>query len=220
MEKLLKTPETGEEGELDLSEFIILDGRIGSYPDIYLAKYRTNFGSDQYDAHKALHETNSTLFMTTPRMLIDLISDLESGKQLYNGLGNRISSKESKQILDEIVGIRNPIRGERLDASFRIVGKHIFIDYNHRFVDGELKPQSSEPLEDCLMENCYVDILSANRQGLPTRRYNNGVYYIYPRDVTVARFGAISGKVGLYCVWDYRYSDPALGVRRAKIKER
>jgi len=216
----LKRPVLMKAEGLDLSKFLILDGRIGSYPDLYIAKLKTNFGLEKYDAHKSLYETDSDLFMTVPRMLMDLISDLKSGKQLYAGNGKKINSKGSEQILDEIVGLRNPLRGEWLDAEFKVVNNKLHINYNHRFVNGQLKPQNSEPLEDCLMEDCYIDILSANRQGLPARRSNSkGVYYRYPRNGALAGFVAGSGGADLICYRDPRGSCSWLGVRVAKNKE-
>ena len=213
----LKKPVTTQAEELDLSKFIILDGRVNSYPDIYLAKKRTNFGSDWYNTHESIPKIDTTLYMESPIMLIDLISDLKSGKRLYDGNGDKISSRESEQILDEILGIRNPLRGEWLNASFELVkGHRLYIKSNHRFIDGKLIPGLNEPLEDCLMEDCYVDLLSANRQGLPTRKADNLVYYRHPRNGCVARFDAGSGGVDLNCDRDPQFSYPALGVRAAK----
>ncbi|MBI2667179.1 hypothetical protein HYX17_00225 [Candidatus Woesearchaeota archaeon] len=206
--------------ELDLSRFIILDGRIGCYPDIYLAKERTRFGLKWYDSHKVLHETDSNLSMESPIMLIDLISDLRSGKKLYNGNGTKMGSKESEQILDEIVGVRKPLRGEWLNASFEIVKGHgLYLKSNYRFIDGKLVPEHNEPLEQCIMEDCRVNLLSANRQGFPMRKDSDGVSYFYPRHGAVAMFDAYSDGTILYCDGDTQFSGPALRVRVAKNKE-
>lgn len=215
----LKKPVLMKAEELDLSKFVILDGRLNSYPDIYLAKQRTNHSLEWHNAHKEIYEIDPTLYMESPIMLMDLISDLKSGKKIYNGNGNKINSKESEQILDEILGIRNPLRGEWLNASFEIVkGHRLYIKSNHRFIDGKLVTEHTEPLEDCLMEDCRVNLLSANRQGFPTRREKDGVNYFYPINNSVARFVAFSGWVVLDCDGGPLLSGPALGVRVAKNK--
>jgi len=70
------------------------------------------------------------------------------------------------------------------------------------------------------MENCYVDLASANKQGLPTRKSKNQeIYYKCPMsdNNSVARFDAGSDGAGLSCSRDATLSDSVLGVRRAKI---
>ena len=60
---------------------------------------------------------------------------------------------------------------------------------------------------------------NANNQGLPPKNISDGsIYYWYPRDKAVARFGANSGGVDLIAFRDPAYSDSSLGVRAAKIK--
>jgi len=76
-----------------------------------------------------------------------------------------------------------------------------------------------EPLEDCLQEDCYAEVESANSQGFLTRRgkiqkYEPGksVYFWYPRKDFAVRFGALPGDAFFGCDGDPQYSDSRLGV--------
>ena len=123
----------------------------------------------------------------------------------------------------EIAEVRDPWRAEWLDADFKVINEILHINYNHRTVNAELKPQNSEPLENCLMENKTPGIdleawlKNANRQGLPPTNIKKGsLYYWHPVNRRVAWFDASPARVGLCCVgypWD---SGSALGVRLAR----
>jgi len=95
--------------------------------------------------------------------------------------------KELRRIYNEIAEVRDPWRAEWLDADFKVINEILHINYNHRTVNAELKPQNSEPLENCLMENKTPGIdleawlKNANRQGLPPTNIKKGsLYYWHP----------------------------------------
>ncbi len=143
----------------------------------------------------------------------------EKGKKVYDGSGKRVVIAELKAIKDEIYGKRDPWRGEALDAYFQNIRGNLYYFSDHRLVNGKLRAQRIEPLEECLMEGCYVDIRSMNRQGLPTKKSEKGgINYWYPRENAVARFFAGSDWVDLYCFWDPLVSVASLGVRVAREK--
>jgi hypothetical protein len=84
--------------------------------------------------------------------------------------------------------------------------------------DGSLSTKKV-PLEDCLQEDCWAEVESANNQGLLTRKsshqdYEAGkvVYFYHPRKNSVAGFDADSVRAGVGCSGVPRDSYPALGV--------
>jgi len=165
---------------------------------LYIAKQISLFDENWYETHKELHKQQAR--MLTLREFADFLILLKNG------------NAEFRKIYDEIAGVRIPFRAERLDAKFEQINGIWYINYNHRIINGELKPQNSEPLEPCIMKDCYVDLSSFNKQGLPTKE-GRDFYYWHLKNNTVAGFGAGSGRAGLGCFGDPRGSYPALGVR-------
>ena len=166
-------------------------------------------------------------FTLAPRYFIDLLGLLNS-KTARGGTGNIIAPAECLQIYEEITKVRNPWRGEWLDASFSMQGKRLrkkwHITYNKINPDGTIQ-RITEPLDDdALMENKIPGIdleqllANASSQGLPKTNIPAGnLYYWGPVDSSVAGFGANSVRANLGCSGGATYSDAELGVRRAKI---
>ena len=93
-----------------------------------------------------------------------------------------------------------------------------YINTKHIIKEGKFFHRKSELLEECLMEDDFVDADSFNRQGMPTRKSRKqDIDYWYPVDGSVARFGAGADGAGLDCFRGADYSDAALGVLRAKF---
>ncbi|MBS3163245.1 hypothetical protein J4427_00980 [Candidatus Woesearchaeota archaeon] len=170
-------------------------------------------------------------FTLNPRQGIDFISLLKSGKA-FDGNENKIDSKELERILDEIIGVRNPGRAEWLDADFKYLNKagkeiqesekgNLYIYYNHvRDANGNLIPRNRKLLEECLMDNCKIDLSGCNKQGMPTKEGDDINYWRPMKDNnSVAGFYASSGRALLDCLSDPLLSYSGLGVRIAKIKE-
>src|SRR3989344_1391584 len=137
--------------------------------NLYIAKQRTLQGKRWTDAHVELQSQN--LRMPTIPEFIAFV------KYLKQGYPNRA---EADSILDDILTVRSQYRGGWLDADFKVINKILRINYNHKAVNGILKPMNSEPLEACLMKDCKVDLASFNRQGLPTKAGNDFSYW-FPR---------------------------------------
>ena len=170
---------------------------------LYIAKERTNFNKNWYQAHESLHDENAR--MLTLAEFADFLNTLRNG------------NSEFKRIYSEITEVRDPSRAEWIDADFKVVNNILHINYNHRTLNGRLTPQNSERLEACLMEDCRVDLNSFNRQGLPTRKGNDFDYY-FPRsdNNSVAWFRASSDRAFLDCDWNPGGSYSSLGVRAAR----
>ena len=203
----------------NLETYVTLPGKTHgsySYPDLLVAMERTNFGSNWNQSHKALHRENA--FMLSIRQYIDFLQLLKSGN-VYDERGTKLPNGRVNEILDEILTKRDPWRAEWLDAYFKDVNGTLYFNYEHTNVNGQLKPQHSEPLENCVMKDAYVNLFSANRQGLPTvKSRTQETYYWHPVNGRVARFGANSGRVYLDANGDPAVSYSSLGVRPARLK--
>ncbi len=178
----------------DKGNYIYLPNR-----KLYVAKERTHFNKNWYQALESLHNENAR--MLTLAEFVDFLNILRNGND------------EFKRIYNEITEVKDPLRTEWIDADFKVINNILHINYNHRTVNGRLTPQTSERLEACLMEDCKVDLNSFNRQGLPTRK-GNDLYYYFPRsdNNSVARFCAGSGGASLDCYGYPGGSDSSLGV--------
>ena len=173
--------------------------------NLYVAKERSHFNKNWFDAHKALHQENAR--MLTLREFIDFLILLKNG------------NAEFKTLYNEITEVRDPYRAEWIDADFKVANDKIYMNYNHKIFSGEVKAQSSDKLEKCLMEDCKVDLMSFNRQGLPTKKGNDFSYW-FPRsdNNSVAGFGANSDVAFLRCDGGPGCSDSSLGVRAVRAK--
>lgn len=217
----------------DPKNWIILPGRRWgdySYPTILVNVSLSFMNKNWYQAHEELNKEGC--FMLTIRQFVDFLLLLKSGKAL-DGSGNIMPKRRLSKIYKEIIGIRHFSIGEWLDARFektatswrrngaeiKKTGGDPYINFNHRIIDRKLLPQNSEPLETCLMEDCYVDLSTANKQGLPTRKSEKQEIYFYcPGSYSsVARFGANSDRAILSCGRIAAFSNAVLGVRKAKF---
>ena len=191
---------------------------------IYLAKERTLQGLNWNKTHEELSKENA--FMPTPYHLKEFVKYLRANPQ---GIKDA-SDQEITQILDEILTVRNPWRSEWLDAKFGVVDKTLgvfggktLIHYNHRFSNGQLKAQKSEPLDDYLESDKTPGISlddwldNANKHGLPKPDVKSGEQcYRHPRNGSVAWFYAGSVWAGLDCGFVPAFADDRLGVRVAR----
>jgi len=191
---------------INLGDYIVLPNH-----NLYVAKQKTLFNNNWFDAHKGLSQLG--LKMLTIREFLDFLELLKQGN-VKNGLGNLVSATEVRAIYDDITKQESPYRAEWLDADFKVQSNQLYMNYNHTVSSGNLIPNKTEKLESCLMEDCKIDLSSCNRQGLPTRE-GNDISYFYPRDDnnSVARFRANSVWVYLNCNGGPQFSDSALGVR-------
>jgi len=210
-------------------KYLILKGRTHSkysYPDIGVAVERTHHDKDWYQAHEALHHEGS--FMLTIRQFVDFLSLLKSGKAYYAS-GDKAGTQTLNSILDEILAVREPWRSEWLDADFKTISGALHINYSHKFINSQLQPTYSEPLEKCLMENKTPGIdlnywlRNATSQGLPPVKTPNGdLRYWAPasNNNSVAVFDSDAGGAWFDCLGGPSSSISSFGVRQAKILQR
>ena len=174
------------------------------------------------NTHYKLNENG--LFMPTPKLFMPYfmnVIDAHKRKiQLYDGLGNQISEQEVEDIYKHLtIDHINGGAWSWLDAEFKVINDRLHINYNHKIINNDLQPCNIEPLEKCIMEDCYVS-LRFNKQGLPIEEsgdeYKQGenIYYWKPEEDnnSIARFFADSGGAGLVCDGLPLGSDSVLGV--------
>ncbi len=163
------------------------------------------------EASQLLPAINPRYFMPSPQQLGEVVRILGSNKA-YDGSGKKIRNPE--RILNSLL-IPESHRNEHLNARFHKEGNNLLITFPKIKPDGTIE-QITETLEDCIMKQCSIDLSSLNRQGMPTRKGNDAVYYP-PADGSVAWLGAYSDRSDLYCSWDLQCSGASLGVRVARI---
>jgi hypothetical protein len=205
--KLDKTSENKEKQEnIKPSTDINPDDYIHLQSGIYIAKQRTHLNLNWYQTHEELHKQG--LRMPTISEFIEYLNFLKTD---YS------DKQEASKIFNEITKIGN-WRANWLDARFENINNQMHINYNHQTINNQLQPKNTEQLENCLMQDCYVDIFNINKQGLPTKELGNGynqgknAYFWYPRENCVARFSAVSDWADLYCDGDPLGADASLGV--------
>ncbi len=206
--------------ELNLETYIILPRKDSK--DILVSQTRTDQDLNWYKTHEVLHQEG--FLMPTPRQFFDFLNLLQSKRRVYNGKGNPLNPNTRNDILNDILEQREPWRAEYLDAYFAEIKDKMHIFYDHRTIHGELRATKVEPLEECLMEEGYINLTGINKQGLPTKksraqtyRQEKNIYFWQPSDDSVAWFGAVSVGVGLSCSGDPQGSFSGLGVRRQKF---
>ncbi len=214
-----------QQQERSLDSYLILPEspkRGQEYPDLLVSQNKSHFNKRWYKAHELLADENS--LMLSPRQFFDFIDLLKSRRRVYDGNGTKIDSGRINAILDDILTVSFPYRAEWLDAYFIKREGKLYIQSGHiKLADERLVPMSSEPLEECLMEDYYIGLKSINRQGLPTKIAKDesicdrSIYYFHPREGMVARFWVYSGGAFLGCNRDARGSNVGLGVRPSKI---
>ena len=175
---------------------------------LYMAKERTHLGLNWYQTHEELQKEN--LRMPTIPEFIEYLKFLDRGYPDRN---------EGQLILDEIKAVRNPWRSEWLDARFEKIKRKMNIHSMHKYSNGKLVSSKPEVLGKCLMKDKTPGIdldywlNNSTPQGLPDVNTPRGeLYFWYPREGSVAGFGAGSGRAGLGCFRDPAVVGSSLGV--------
>jgi hypothetical protein len=168
---------------------------------LYVAKEKSLFGKNWFEAHEELGKNG--LGMLTLKQFFKFIFYLNDNKK---------KMKEADQILDDIFSKKRSWKAEWLDARFTREGTQLFLNYDHRVVNGSIIDYKKEPLLKCLMEDGHIDMASTNRQGLPTVPGEH-INYWYPREKSVALFYTDPVWVYLSCFRNPETADSYIGVR-------
>jgi len=172
---------------------------------LYVAKERTLYGKNWYEAHEELHKQGLQMLI-----IPEFIEFIKYLKQNPN--------QENNKVLDEILAEKDPRRSEWLDAYFEQRDDGLYILTKNKTKQGLL--------EACLMRDIIIPGISlddwlrdATSQGLPKENTLEGESrYWCPSDGYVAGFGADSNGAFLDCYWNPENSDSSLGIRVAKTR--
>lgn len=239
---------TGRKVEAEPDEIIIeKDGGNYAFPrQISALTTKTQINSNEYALLQEGDEANCAIsmkqrnFSPNGRNHLDSnIEILESGlvvpmaSRLVTQIINVNKALNEKGILYDASG--RLIEGQRLKDYAQTINHNCWVWLNESFEEGEgfsdlnvvyiigLKDGNPvyqrQPLQKCLREDCYADLLSINEQGFPTekspvKKYEPGksAYFSYPRPDRAVRFGADPGDAVFYCNGDPQGSSAGLGV--------
>ena len=185
--------------KLRKSERATQDEYIKLPSGIYTARERIIFNKKWSQQNESLKK--SGLGMQIPLEFVELLKYAkENDEELYN----------------EITQVRNPWRAENLDAYFERRKNGMYILTHNKTKAEKLDPET-------LMEDRTPGISieswlkNPTKQGLPRKDVEAGdLFYLYPRNVTVARFSANGGRAYLDCGGDPSDKSGDLGVRAVK----
>jgi len=194
--------------------YVILPASATNPRDLFVSMVRTNHSLTWYCAHKTVNRKGA--FMPTPRQFIDFLELLKSGQPVYDGRGTLVERSRIESVLNDVSTKRGRWRAEWLDTYFIKTNGVWTINYEHRTRGDFVQSTRSEPLEACLMEDCYVNLSIVNRQGLPaTKSINEDVYFCSPNNSgTVIGFGVFSNGGFINCNWNPHDASVGLGVRK------
>jgi hypothetical protein len=174
---------------------------------LYVAKEKELFNNDWNQSQTVLHERGDR--MPTITEYVAFINYLRTQ-----------NTDEAKTILDEIYTVRSPVRREWLDAKFDVNQGNISMDY-HIFGSSGIERKTAI-LSNALMEDKSPGInldswLADNEYGVPKSTIGNGdLWYWHPRNNSVARFDAYSGRTVLNCNRLPSVRNASLGVRAVR----
>ena len=88
--------------------------------------------------------------------------------------------------LQNLTEIRDPLRGEWLDADFKVKNNKLYINYAHKLINGNLNPQRSELLEEYLAADKQIDLdnllINSTKHGLPKKNVKAGSLHYWAPD--------------------------------------
>ena len=168
---------------------------------LYVARERTLQDKNWHEAHEELQKQGYRM-LTIP----------EFNKYLLYARANL------PDVYEDITAVRNPVRGERLDAYFERRDDGLYV-----LTENKTK---AEKLDDNTLMKYRIFRISLKdwlnnptKQGLPRKDVKaRGLCYWPPIDDRVAEFDAYSDRADLSCNEVHFDSAPWLGVRPAKIK--
>ena len=214
-----ETPEIITPADIDTSKYI-----IHPTADLLVPLQQSHNGMNYENTMREVYGQGERVM--TPKQFIDYfmaVKQASEGKQTLSYADNsQLTQPESKEIWN-FLSSTNRTKGDLwmwLNGMFKQQGtlrKKWTLEKVTGIKNGNLIT-TSEPLENCLMQDTYVN-LKFNNQGLPTEKSQTDEYkqgtnlkYWYPRNGGVAWFGADSDGAGLGCIREPDYHDDSLGV--------
>ncbi len=246
------TKQASEEVDWNPKDFIFLEGNDGreGHPDLWVAKHRLGAselvkriaGQKGLSVNNTAQERNGpgyigdityeqalrlNLLLGGRTMYVGIARELFGNllsEEVYDGDGKKVDVDEVNLILNEIIEVRSPLRGELYEDTFETGDNGLVLKRDYILKDGVLVPRYSAPLESHLMESKTPGIDfkgwvegGANSQGWPRENVNKGkLFYGSPVAGCVAGFGADSDRAGLVGGGYPRYAGSGLGVRHLR----
>ena len=207
--------------KINLSQYAIMfKGRMPNYETDGAISIAQGFNGEKYMLTQ-IEVINSGLVIPTPAKFMPHLRNvnlaLKGEGVLYDALGNLI---EGERLIQYAITLNSNCwawlnAGFPKGRGFKNLDLATITGLNSK---GE-HVISNVPLEDCLDKDCWADLESLNKQGMPTKRApieahepGKTVYFWTPRENAVARFIAGSSGAYLDCYWDVDYHYDALGV--------
>jgi len=131
--------------------------------NLYIAKERTLKGKTWNQTHEILQKDNK--FMPSIYHFTEYLNYLKNDHE---------DRDEAETILDDILKTGD-WRAEWLDAKFEKKKDGLYLLSDHRIENKKLIAKSEQPLEKCVMEDCYVNF-DFNSQGLPVSKSKSQSY--------------------------------------------
>lgn len=188
-------------------------------PEILVGVGRSHRGGTWYESYECLREGG--YFMLSPHEFVRFLVHINTAPRIYDGNGKVVNNLVRDALVDDVFGRSAPWRAEWLGAKFLDNS----VTYYRIMSDGTIC-EVTEKL-DCLMEdkNPGIDLNSwlnsPTVQGLPRKGVEKGgVYYIAPRNGSVARVEAGPIASGLSCDRRAELSGHTVGVRCARVLKR
>lgn len=201
--------------EINPKDYIFLRNEA---PRLYLTKNRLLQGNNWEQQIKKLAKRKG--FMTDMFDFLELRLLLDSRKKVFDGRGNLISTKEKQEILDEMVGIRNPLRGECFGNRFIHYSDEVYMESNFVVKDNKIMPLKINKIYP-LMQGGFKEGLTSfkyfNENKLATKLEGKEVYYrptLY--DGYVAWFYTSSDGAWLNCNSNPDVPNLGIGVRESR----
>jgi len=196
------------------SDYIHIPGQ-----DFIIAIGETDFNLNYENANKAVLKRGLAVprinqFMTFHNYVIDCY---KNNKPIFDSERNPLSEKTKKDLYTQLTSnCWTWLNGKfNLSNNKNTIDIITGLDLNDNLITKE------EKLEDCLMQNCYVDFTKLNKNGIPNinsthsnQKYIKGenIYYSQPIDERVASFYASFGGAYLDCYWSPSDVGSSLGV--------
>ena len=189
------------------SEIIQMENKDGIY---YLSKNKFFHGLKRRQQRDELSKIQAV--MPLIRDDADLILKLEPKENsLHDGNGDLIGSNERGYLLDEMIGRRDPLRGENLDNEFHLINGIWIMNYNFRNVNGAYQFEGKEI--NPLLQDGYITLNDLDEDGLAKKVGSGLIYYIHPRENCFAWLGSNSVRANLNCNRNLYNSNMGLPVR-------
>ena len=191
-------------GNFVKSDYVQIPGQ-----NFVIAIAETDFGLNYENANKAVLKRG--LYVPYPKEFMafynHLINSYKDKKPIFDAGGNSLPDKVKEELYTQLTSNC----WTWLNGKFNISGKKNSVDYVVGLDSNDNLLTKTENLEDCLMEDRYIDFTKLTKDGLASinskasnQKYVKGenIYFWFPRNERVARFYSGDSGAALNCDGD------------------